>query len=170
MPTRAWSTSSSGWGCAQLASKSLSPEGLEWREYFARMEEARVQADLDAEENEDVLEMIEASRPATIEDLNASLHRLIALLTVNAFWSASQVTRVLLPGKPFKTGQRAGESRPDKELTNVFIHAAHPDRRTAAIWYQDGKLMSARIGVAGGPERVIQQNGPLDRFIEGGDA
>jgi hypothetical protein len=170
MPTRVWSTSSSGWGCAPLASKSLSPEGLEWREYFARMREALREAELDSEENEDVLEMIEASRPATAADLNASLFRLIATLTVNAFWSAAQVTRVLHPGKPFKTGERAGESRPDKELTNVFIHAAHPDRRTAAIWYQDGKLMSARIGLAGSTQRVVQQNGPLERFIEGGDA
>lgn len=151
-----------------MVSRSLSPEGLEWHEYFERMGEMRREAELDAEENEDVLEMVEASRPATAADLNASLFRLIGLLTVNAFWSASQVTRVLSPGKPFKTGERAGESRPDKELTNVFIHAGHPDRRYAQIWYQDGKLMSATVGVAGGARRVVQQNGQLDRFIEGG--
>lgn len=148
---------------------SVSPEGLDWHEYFVRMHAARAEAELDADENEDELEMVEASRPATVQDLNASLKDLVASLTVCGFWSALQVTRVLLPGKPFKTGERAGESRPDKLLTNVFIHAASADKRFVSAWYQEGKLMSATVGVANGLRRVVKQNGQLDKFIEGGD-
>ena len=133
------------------------------------MEDVRIEAEADAEEHDDELEMIEASRPATSADFNASLFRVMGLLALNGFWSAAQVTRVLQPGKVFKTGERAGESRPDKELTNVFINAAASDKRFASIWYQDGKLMAAKVGVVGGLRRVVQQNGPLDKFIEGED-
>lgn len=141
----------------------------DWHEYFKNMRLARQEAEREAEQNDDVLEIVEPSRPALPGDLNASLNAVIASLTLYGFWSASQVTVALLPGKAFKTGPRAGESRPDKFLTNVFIYAANPDRRTAEVWYQDGSLQSATIGVAHGQRRVVKRNMDLDAFIERGE-
>lgn len=149
---------------------SLSPDGLEWHEYFARLREAHVGAEGVAEEAEDILEIIEAARPAVTADLNASVTKIIASLTVCGFWSACQVTRVYLPGKEFKTGERAGERRPDKELTNFFINAGHPDKRYVKGWWQEGKLMSATLGVAHGRIRVVDRISDLEAFIEGGEA
>jgi hypothetical protein len=145
----------------------MSAEVTDWHEYFRNIRLAREEAERLADESDDVLVVVEPSRPATPADLNASLNGTIASLTLCGFWSASQVTVALLPGKAFKTGPRAGESRPDKFLTNVFIHAAHPDRRTAKIWYQDGSLQSATIGVAHGAVRVVNRNMDVDAFIEG---
>lgn len=146
---------------------SLSPEGLEWREYFARMKSVRHNVEQVTDEYDEVLEIIEPSRPATPADLNSSVAGIIASAAVCGFWSASQVTRVFLPGKEFKTGERAGERRPDKELTNVFVYAAHEDGRHIEACWQEGKLLSAIIGVARGPERVVKKMGELEAFIEG---
>lgn len=147
---------------------SLSPEGLEWREYFRRMKEARVEAERAAEDHEEVLEVIEPSRPARLDDLSASVRGIIAALAVYGFVSASQVTRVLQEGTEYKTGEKAGERRPDKELTNVFLHAAHPDGRNLSGWWQDGKLKTARIRTWPGEWTVVDKMGDVDRFIEGG--
>jgi hypothetical protein len=145
-------------------------EAEDWKEYFRKMDEARAQAKRDAEEADDVLEIIEPSRPARLDDLNASIRGIIASLAVGGYWSASQVTRVLLVGKEFKTGQKAGDRRPDKELTNVFIYAARKDGRQLSIWYQDGKLVSARVRVALVPWSMVHKVSDLEAFIEGGDA
>jgi len=145
-------------------------EAEDWKEYFRKMDEARAQAKRDAEEADDVLEIIEPSRPARLDDLNTSIRGIIASLAVGGYWSASQVTRVLLVGKEFKTGQKAGDRRPDKELTNVFIYAARKDGRQLSIWYQDGKLVSARVRVALTPWSLVHKVGDVEAFIEGGDA
>jgi len=145
----------------------VSAKVADWHTYFRNLRLAHQDAQREAEENDDELVVVEPSRPALPSDLNASLNALIASLTLCGFWSASQVTVALLPGKAFKTGSRAGESRPDKFLTNVFIYAAHPDRRTLAIWYQDGSLKSANLRVVPGPEHVVERNMDLQAFIEG---
>lgn len=139
----------------------------DWHRYFREMREAHQDAERLEEEHEYDLKVIEASRPATPADVSTSLAGIIASLTLCGFWSASQRTLVFLEGKPFKTGPRAGERRADKTLVNVFTYAAHPDRRTAAIWYQDGSLESATVGVAHGPERVVRSMHELEAFIEG---
>lgn len=148
---------------------SLSPEGLEWAEYFRRIQETKSDAAEMADEHVELLEIIEPSRPAAPSDLNPATKGILGLLAVCGFWSASQVTRVLRVGTVIKSGERAGESRPDKELTNVFIHAANADRRYVKAWYVDGKLQSATIGVARKWSRVIEQVGKLEEFIEGGE-
>ena len=94
----------------------------------------------------------------------------MASLAVCGYWSASQVTRVFLPGKEFKTGERAGQRRPDKELTNVFVHAARGDGRQVSIWYQDNKLVSAKTRVALGTWSMVHKMSDLEAFIEGGYA
>jgi hypothetical protein len=148
---------------------SLSPDGLDWREYFRRMRQAQASAEGVAEEADDVLEVIEAARPARPSDLNASVAGILASLAVCGFWSACQVTKVFLEGKEYKTGERAGERRPDKELTNFFVAAACDDRRWVKAWWQEGKLVSATVGVAGeGGRRVVSRMGDLQAFIEGG--
>lgn len=136
-----------------------------FEEFQAQSAEMAEAVEQDEAEHEYELEVIEPSRPARVSDMNASLFKTIASLALCGWWSASQVTRVFLPGTVFKTGQRAGETRPDKEMTNVFIHAAHPDRRTLTIWYIDGKLESAVINQT----RVVRKVSDLADFIEGSD-
>ena len=148
---------------------SVSNDPEDWATYFRLRRLALEEAAREAEEHDDLLEIIEPSRPATVADLNTSLKSLLASLAVYGFVSASQVTRVLQPGKEFKTGERAGEVRPDKEMTNVFIHAAHSDLRHLSAWYVDGKLQSAKIRAGGEQWRVVERVGDVDRFIEGGN-
>jgi hypothetical protein len=146
----------------------MSAEVEDWHEYFRNMRLAHQDAEQLEEEHEYELEVIEPSRPATPADVSASLAGIIASLTLCGFWSASQYTLVFLEGKPYKTGPRAGERREDKTLVNVFTYAANPDRRTAAIWYENGSLKSATVGVAHGRERVVRSMHELEAFIEGG--
>jgi hypothetical protein len=141
----------------------------DWHEYFRQIKAARVEAETLEEEHEYELRVIEPSRPATPADVSTSLAGILSSLALCGFWSASQVTVTLLEGQPFKTGPRAGERREDKHLVNVFTHAAHPDRRTASIWYENGSLRSAILRVVPGPERVVRSMKELGEFIiEGG--
>jgi hypothetical protein len=142
----------------------------DWHRYFKELKAAHRKAQEIEEEHEYELQVIETSRPATPDDLSTSLAGIIASLTVCGFWSASQVTVVLLEGQPFKTGPRAGERRADKNIVNVFTHAANPDRRIADIWYENGSLRSAKVGVAHGPTRLVRSMKELEEFIEGGTA
>jgi hypothetical protein len=142
----------------------------DWAKYFKELKDAHRRAQQLEEEHEYELEVIEPSRPATPADLSASQAGIIASLTLCGFWSASQVTVTLLEGQPFKTGPRAGELRPNKEFVNVFTHAANPDRRIADIWYENGSLRSAKVGVAHGRIRLVKSMHELEEFIEGGTA
>lgn len=144
----------------------ITPEGF--KRFFERSADQRAGVVADEEEHEYDLEVIEASRPATVEDLNGSVAGIIAWLALCGFWSASQVTRVFQPGTLIKSGQKEGEMRPDKTMTNFFIHAAHPDRRVASIWYVDGSLRSANLGLAHQPQRLVKLKSELEDFIKGG--
>jgi hypothetical protein len=142
----------------------------DWHEYFRQIKAARVEAETLEEEHEYELRVIEPSRPATPADVSTSLAGILSSLALCGFWSASQVTVTLLEGQPFKTGPRAGELRPNKEFVNVFTHAANPDRRIADIWYENGSLRSAKVGVAHGRIRLVKSMHELEEFIEGGTA
>lgn len=135
--------------------------------YFENLKLAKLKVAEIVDEHEFDLEIIEPSRPTRASDLNAASLKVLGLLALCGFWSASEVTRVVQPGEPFKTGERAGESRPDKEMTNLFIYAGHPDRRIASIWIIDGKLKSATIGPVHGHQVVVDKVGVLLSYITG---
>lgn len=115
-----------------------------WGEYFARKLELQRAAEAAADDAEEALEIIQPSRPAVYDDLNTSVKNLLSRMMVAGFWAAVQVTVVRQIGTVFKTGDRAGEMRPDREISNAFIHAANADGRTLTVWYRDGKMENAQ--------------------------
>lgn len=131
-----------------------------WGEYFAKKLEAQRLAEAEAESAEEVLEIIQPSRAATFSDLNTSVKNLIARLTVAGFWSAAQVTVVRQVGTLIKSGEKEGQMRPDKEITNVFIHAAHPDKRYLTCWYRDSKLENAQIR-----DGILEKMGEVEDYV-----
>ncbi len=133
-----------------------------WRRYFTEMSKARKLAEAEAENNGEPLEIIQPSRPATVADMNASLFKVVASLTLAGFWSAAQVTVVRQLGTLIKSGEKEGEMRPDKEITNVFIHAAHPDHRSLTIWYRDSKLENAQSG-----DKIFERMKDMEEYING---
>jgi hypothetical protein len=137
------------------------------RAFWEGIAASREAVEVEVDEADEPLEIIETSRPATVEDLNPSTSKNMAWLALCGWWSASQVTKVFLAGKEFKSGERAGEFRPDKTLTNLFTDAAHPDGRQVQVWYQDGSLRSALIRDTLGPWRKLDKVGELLAFISG---
>lgn len=139
-----------------------------WEEYAEKMRLAREEVERQEAEHEYELEIIETSRPAVASDFNAALFKTMGLLSLYGFWSAAQVTRTLQPGTIIKSGEKEGQVRPDREMTNVFIHAVHPDRRIVGTWHVDGALKTAQIGHAHGMTNVITKVSSLEDFITGG--
>ena len=139
----------------------------EMSEFEQAQEDLREEVVQDESEAEYEIEVIEPSRPARPEDASTSIQSILAQLALCGWWSASQITRTLLKGAEYKTGARAGESRPDKEPTNFFIRAAHPDQRTVSAWYIDGKLKTATIGKRTESPRVIERVGELEAYVRG---
>jgi hypothetical protein len=138
------------------------------RAFWEGIAAAREAVEVEVDEADEPLEIIEPSRPATVEDLNPSTTKNLAWLATGGWWSASQVTRVFLAGTVYKTGKQAGETRPDKTMTNLFTDAAHPDGRQVQIWYQDGSLRSALVRTKLEPWRKLDKVGDLLDFISGG--
>lgn len=135
--------------------------------YFEGLALAKSQVAELVDEHEFDLRIIEPSRPVVASDLNASLYKTLGSLALYGWWSASETTRVVQPQEPYKSGDRAGEERPDREMVNVFTYAGHPDRRIASIWYVDGKLNSATIGPVNGIQKVVTVLGDLLTYITG---
>lgn len=133
-----------------------------WGDYFAKKLEAQRIAEAEAESVEEPLEIIEPSRPARYDDLGTSLKGLLARMAVAGFWSAAQVTVVRQVGTLIKSGDKEGQMRPDKEITNVFIHAAHPDKRYLTAWYRDGRLENAQTR-----DGILEKMGEVENYIGG---
>lgn len=133
-----------------------------WGEYFSRKLEAQREAEAAAETAEEPLEILEPSRPARYDDLSTSIKGLLARLAVAGFWSGAQVTRVRQVGTEIKSGEKEGQMRPDKEITNVFIHAAHPDKRHLTIWYRDAKMENAQTR-----DGILEKMGEVEDYVGG---
>lgn len=135
------------------------------RAFWDNITASRAAVEVEVDEADEPLEIIEPSRPATVEDLNPSTTKNLAWLALCGWWSASQVTKVFLAGTVYKTGKQAGETRPDKTMTNLFTDAAHPSGRQLQVWYQDGSLRSALYRDTLGPWRKLDKVGDLLAYI-----
>lgn len=140
------------------------------RAFWDNLTASRTAVEAEVEEADEPLEILQPSRPATVEDLNGSTTKNLAWLALCGYWSASQVTVVRQVGTLIKSGEKEGEMRPDKELTNLFTDAAHPDGRQVQIWYQEDKLRSALVRTGNMPWGKLDKVGDLLAFISGADS
>ena len=136
-----------------------------WDSLAVSRRNAKVQAAVG--DSDELFEVTEPSRPATVGDLNSSTTKYLAWLALCGFWSASQVTTVYVHGAAFKGGDRAGERRPDRVMVNLFTDAAHEDGRQLQVWYQDGGMRSALARTGPGPWSKIDKVSGLLAFMSG---